>query len=170
MVYSDLTKKSEVKGENMKYTIDELTAAKRQIDSTLHKLRETVNIFVKEMQSIYKDRVKNEIRKHNDINEDINFLQETDYIYRPVQENIISAYENETQTREKPKVIDFLKNKIYHLLERIENLIHLQDFLHIERKNQIEIEENKRTHNLSIKDNNYYKKQERQKNDIDLEL
>lgn len=46
----------------------------------------------------------------------------------------------------------------------------LQDFLHIERKNQIEIEENKRTHNLSIKDNNYYKKQERQKNDIDLEL
>ena len=29
----------------MKYTIDELTAAKRQIDSTLHKLRETVLIF-----------------------------------------------------------------------------------------------------------------------------
>ena len=129
-----------------------------------------VNTFVKEMQSIYKDRIKNEIRKHNDINEDINFLQETDYIFRPVQENIISAYENETKTREKPRVIDFLKNKIYHLLERIENLIHLQDFLHIERKNQIEIEENKRTHNLIIKDNDYYKKQERQKDDIDLEL
>lgn len=129
-----------------------------------------VNTFVKEMQSIYKDRVKNEVRKHNDINEDINFLQETDYIFRPVQENIISTYENETQTREKPRVIDFLKNKIYHLLERIENLIHLQDFLHIERKNQIEIEENKRTHNLIIKDNDYYKKQERQKDDIDLEL
>ena len=29
----------------MKYTIDELTAAKRQIDSTLHKLRETVITF-----------------------------------------------------------------------------------------------------------------------------
>lgn len=129
-----------------------------------------VNTFVKEMQSIYKDRVKNEVRKHNDINEDINFLQETDYIFRPVQENIISTYENETQTREKPRVIDFLKNKIYHLLERIENLIHLQDFLHIERKNQIEIEEIKRTHNLIIKDNDYYKKQERQKDDIDLEL
>ena len=56
------------------------------------------------------------------------------------------------------------------MLERIENLIHLQDFLHIERKNQIEIEENKRTHNLSIKDSDYYKKQERQKSDIDLEL
>lgn len=56
------------------------------------------------------------------------------------------------------------------MLERIENLIHLQDFLHIERKNQIEIEENKRTHNLIIKDNDYYKKQERQKDDIDLEL
>ena len=45
MVYSDLTNKSEVKGENMKYTIDALTAAKRQIDSTLHKLRETVKTF-----------------------------------------------------------------------------------------------------------------------------
>ena len=66
--------------------------------------------------------------------------------------------------------LDQYKNKIYHLLERIENLIHLQDFLHIERKNQIEIEENKRTHNLIIKDNDYYKKQERQKDDIDLEL
>ena len=29
----------------MKYTIVELTAAKRQIDSTLHKLRETVKTF-----------------------------------------------------------------------------------------------------------------------------
>ena len=29
----------------MKYTIDELTAAKRQIDSTLHKLRETVKTY-----------------------------------------------------------------------------------------------------------------------------
>lgn len=34
-----------------------------------------VNTFVKEMQSIYKDRVKNEVRKHNDINEDINFYK-----------------------------------------------------------------------------------------------
>ena len=78
-----------------------------------------VNIFVKEMQSIYKDRVKNEIRKHNDINEDINFLQETDYIYRPVQENIISAYENETPVSEKKTPGQRKKN----VLDWVEELV-----------------------------------------------
>jgi len=58
VVYSDLTKKSEVKGENMKYTIDELTAAKRQIDSTLHKLRETVKRFEsKDNSERYKSQI-----------------------------------------------------------------------------------------------------------------
>ncbi|MCB6423218.1 MULTISPECIES: hypothetical protein, partial [Bacteria] len=58
VVYSDLTKKSEVKGENMKYTIDELTAAKRQIDSTLHKLRETVKTFEsKDNSERYKSQI-----------------------------------------------------------------------------------------------------------------
>ena len=55
--------------------------------------------------------------------EDVNFLKETDYIYRPVQEKILSDYEKETKTREKPKVIEFLKEKLYSMLERIENLI-----------------------------------------------
>ena len=43
----------------MKYTIDELTAAKRQIDSTLHKLRETVKTFES------KDNCNGVQREHN---------------------------------------------------------------------------------------------------------
>ena len=46
---------------------------------------------------------------------------------------------------------EFLQEKLYSMLERIENLIYLQDFLHIERKNQVEIEQNKRTNKLIIK-------------------
>ena len=42
----------------MKYTIDELTAAKRQIDSTLHKLRETVETFEsKDNSERYKSQI-----------------------------------------------------------------------------------------------------------------
>lgn len=139
------------------------------VTSKYEENKSKVYIFVREMQSIYKERVRNEVRKHNDINEDVNFLKENDYIYRPVQENILSAYEKETKTREKPKVIEFLKEKLYQMLERIEKLIYLQDFLHIERKNQIEIEQNKRTNKLIIKDSDYIRK-ERQKNDRELEM
>ena len=99
----------------------------------------------------------------------INFLKETDYIYRPVQEKILSDYEKETKTREKPKVIEFLKEKLYSMLERIENLIYLQDFLHIERKNQVEIEQNKRTNKLIIKDSDYIR-EEMQKDDREIEM
>lgn len=128
-----------------------------------------VYIFVKEMQSIFKERLRNEVKKHNYINEDVNFLKETDYIYRPVQEKILSDYEKETKTREKPKVIEFLKEKLYSMLERIENLIYLQDFLHIERKNQVEIEQNKRTNKLIIKDSDYIR-EEMQKDDREIEM
>ena len=42
----------------MKYTRDELTAAKRQIDSTLHKLRETVKTFEsKDNSERYKSQI-----------------------------------------------------------------------------------------------------------------
>lgn len=131
--------------------------------------RDKVNVFVNEMQSIYKDKVRNGVRQYNDTNDDVNLLQERDYIFRPIQENIISVYEEQVKTREKPKIIDFLKEKLCQMLERIENLIHLQDFLHIERKNQIEIEQNTRTNELSIKDSNYVKK-EKYKDDREIEL
>lgn len=125
--------------------------------------------FVNEMQSIYKDRVRNEIKEHNQINDDVNFLKEDSYIYRPAQENIMSYYEDETKTREKPKVIEILKEKLSKMVKRIEKLVHLQDFLYIERKNQIQIEQNKRTNRLYIKDDDYIR-QEKGENEIEREL
>ncbi|MBO6233353.1 MAG: hypothetical protein J6N78_04765 [Clostridia bacterium] len=125
--------------------------------------------FVEEMQSIYKDRVRSEVKIHNEINEDVNLLKENDYIFHPVQESIISRYEEETKTREKPKVIEILKERLSKMVKRIEKLVHLQDFLYIERKNQIQIEQNKRTNKLTIKDNDYYIKQQKQKDDYELE-
>lgn len=42
----------------MKYSIEELTEAKRQIDSTLHKLRETIKTFEnKENPQRYKSQI-----------------------------------------------------------------------------------------------------------------
>lgn len=42
----------------MKYSREELTEAKRQIDSTLHKLRETINTFeTKENPARYKSQI-----------------------------------------------------------------------------------------------------------------
>ncbi len=42
----------------MKYSREELTEAKRQIDSTLHKLRETINTFeAKENPARYKSQI-----------------------------------------------------------------------------------------------------------------
>lgn len=125
--------------------------------------------FVEEMQSIYKDRVRSEVKIHNEINEDVNLLKENDYIFHPVQESIISRYEEETKTREKPKVIEILKEKLSKMVKRIEKLVHLQDFLYIERKNQIQIEQNKRTNKLTIKDNDYHIRQQKQKDDYELE-
>lgn len=125
--------------------------------------------FIEEMQLIYKDRVRNEVKEHNQVNDDVNFLKEDSYIYRPAQENIISDYEEEIKTREKPKVIEKLKEKLSKMVKRIEKLVHLQDFLYIERKNQIQIEQNKRTNKLHIKDDDYIRHQ-KQKDDRELEL
>jgi len=51
-------KHSEVKGGKMEYTKNELIEAKRQIDSTLHKLRETIKTFEsKENSQRYKSQI-----------------------------------------------------------------------------------------------------------------
>ena len=55
------------------------------------------------------------------------------------------------------------------MVKRIEKLVHLQDFLYIERKNQIQIEQNKRTNRLYIKDDDYIR-QEKGENEIEREL
>ena len=124
--------------------------------------------FVKEMQSLYKTRVKNEVKSHNAINEDVNFLKENDYIYEPVQKQIISRYEPQTNTRDKSRVIDFLKDKLKSMIKRIEKLVGLQDLLYIEPKNQIKVEQDKRNNKLYIKDDSHIKKQKQK--DYDREL
>ena len=125
--------------------------------------------FVEEMQSIYKTRVKNEVKKHNEINSDISFLQDEDYLYRPMQNQIINYYEQETNTKDKLKVIEFLKSKLINMFERIMKLVKLQDLLYIEPKNKIDIYQDKRNHNLYIEDENYLKeREEKEKDDFEL--
>lgn len=47
-----------LRGESMEYTKKDLIEAKRQIDSTLHKLRETVKTFeAKESAERYKSQI-----------------------------------------------------------------------------------------------------------------
>ena len=156
------------KGQTLKY-FKESYQISSFVTSKYEENENKVYDFVEEMQSIYKDRVRNEVKKHNEINEDVNLLKENDYIFHPVQESIISHYEEETKTREKPKVIEVLKEKLSKMVKRIEKLVHLQDFLYIERKNQIQIEQNKRTNKLYIKDDDYIR-QQKQKDDRELEL
>lgn len=156
------------KGSNLKelkeeYSIKSFAATKYEENAN------KVYSFVMERQSIYKDRVKNEIKSHNMVNEDIYFLQSKDYILQPVQERIISDYEPKTKTRNKPKVIEFLKEKLVSMFERIQKLIDIQDLLYIEPKNQIEIRKDKRNGNIYTKDSSHIRK-EKSKDDYELEL
>lgn len=126
--------------------------------------------FVEEMQSVYKDRVKSEVKKHNMVNNDVYFLQQEDYIYTPIQENILSNYEPQTKTRSKPKVIEYLREKLTNMVKRIEKLIKIQDLLYIEPKNKIEVYQDKRNNNFHIEDNNYQKNRHHKDKDYGLEL
>lgn len=125
--------------------------------------------FVEEMQSLYKTRVKNEVKAHNVVNNDLNMLKKEEYIFEPIQNQILNDYESQTNTRNKPKVIDFIKSKLKDMVNRIEKLIGIQDLLYIDPKNKIEIYQDKRNNNLYIEDSNYIKEQ-KQRDDYDLEL
>ena len=71
----------------------------------------------------------------------------------------------------KPKVIEFLKNKVSNMLERIKELVSLQDDLYIEPKNKLEIIQNRKDHSLEIKDESYFREQKQiERDDFDLEL
>ena len=117
--------------------------------------------LVEKTQIRYKERVKDEVKQHNAINRDIRHLQEncSNFAMKKVQEIIINDYEPETKTKDKPKVVELLKNKISNMLERIKKLISLQKDLYIEPKNQIEIYQDKRNNELYLEDPNYIKKQ-----------
>ena len=123
--------------------------------------------FIEEMQEEYKEKVSDEVKFHNEINEDIYFLESDERIFRHIQENTITRYETETKTRNKPKVVEFLKDKLFFIAERIMKLINIQDLLYIEPKNQIEVQYDKRD-NLQIIDDSYTREQK--EIDYDLEL
>lgn len=129
--------------------------------------------FVEETQVRYKQRVKDDVKQHNDINRDIRYLQDncSNPIMKKVQNIIIADYEPESKTKEKPKVIEFLKNKISNMLDRIKKLVSLQDDLYIEPQNQIEIIQDRRDHSLEIKDESYFREQKQiERDDFDLEI
>lgn len=129
--------------------------------------------FVEETQVRYKQRIKDDVKQHNDINRDITYLQEncSNPIMKKVQNIIIEDYEPETETKDKPKVIEFLKNKLSNVLERIKKLLTLQDNLYIEPKNKIEIIQNRQDHSLEIKDESYFREQKQiERDDFDLEM
>jgi len=114
--------------------------------------------FIEEMQEEYKEKVSDEVKFHNEINEDIYFLESDERIFRHIQEKTITRYETETKTRNKPKVVEFLKDKLFFIAERIMKLINIQDLLYIEPKNQIEVQYDKRD-NLEIIDDSYIRQQ-----------
>lgn len=129
--------------------------------------------FVEETQEKYKQKVKDDVKYHNDINRDIEYLQDncSNPVMKKVQNIIIEDYEPESKTKEKPKVIEFLKNKISNMLDRIKKLVSLQDDLYIEPQNQIEIIQDKRDHSLEIKDESYFREQKQiERDDFDLEI
>lgn len=127
--------------------------------------------FVQEVQSVYKTRVKNEVKFHNSVNQDVQFLQKEDYIYEPIQEQIINDYEVQSKTRKKGKVIEFLKEKLESMLERIKKLISIQDLLYIEPKNRLELYQDKKNNNLYLEDQGKLRKEKhREKEDYEPEL
>ena len=130
-----------------------------------------VYCFIEEMQDIYKEKVYNEIEQHNNINEDMNFLQADDnnYVMKNIQKMIITNYEEQTKTRHKPKIIEFLKEKITSMFERIERLINMQNLFYIEPKNRIEIIKDKTNGKIYTNDESHIRK-EKLKDDYELEL
>lgn len=131
-----------------------------------------VNYFIKEVQSTYKDRVKNEVKEYNFINGDVNTLNidiNYDNNLNSMKESIISYYEPETKTRSKPRIIEILKEKLTKMLDRIVKLVYIQDSIYIEDKNKIELYQDKVNNNLHIEDSSYEKEQ-KAKGDKGLEL
>lgn len=147
------------------YEIDSFVAPKLQENE------DKVYCFIEEMQGIYKEKVYNEIGQHNNINEDMNFLEADDnnYVMKNIQRMIITNYEEQTKTRHKLKIIEFLKEKIASMFERIEKLINMQDLFYIEPKNRIEIVKDKTNGKIYTSDESHIRK-EKSKDDCELEL
>lgn len=115
--------------------------------------------FVKEMQSLYMTRIKNEVKVHNVVNSDLSMLEKEEYIFEPIQNRILNDYEEQLNTRSKSKIIDFIKDKLKDMMKRIEKLVNIQNLLYIEPKKQIKVYQDKRNNNLYIGNSDYIKEQ-----------
>ena len=91
-------------------------------------------------------------------------------IMQEIQEDIVDKYKEESLTNHKPTVIEFVKNRLSDMFYRIKKLVKLQDFLEIEKKNQLEVEKDKKTNKLYIKDDYYLKEQKSKEFDYDMDL
>ena len=134
--------------------------------------RYKVDYFIKEVQSIYKDRVRNEVKEYNYINEDVNTLNidiDYDRNLNSMKERIISYYEPETKTRSSPRIIEILKEKLTKMLERIVKLVHIQDSIYIKDKNKIDVYQDRVDNSLRIESSDYEKEQ-KEIDDIQPEL
>ena len=116
--------------------------------------------LVEKMQLIYNDEVKKEVKEHNSINDDVYFLEKTNPDCDTIQNKILDNYEPKTHIKSKPKLLEYLKNKLFDILERLEKLIKIQKFIYIEPENQISITQDSKDNMITIKNDNYFKEQE----------
>ena len=130
--------------------------------------------FQDEMKHIYRNEVENEVKTHNKIVDDIKMLKvpSTSSVFRRPQEEIVEQYKNESKINDidnKFHLVDFLRNKMIDIFKRLKKLVNIQNLLDIEDKDKIDIEQDKRNDKIYIIDDNYIR-QQKQKDDIELEL
>lgn len=152
-------KGSNIKELKEKYNIKSFSAANYEENS------DKVYDFLIERRAMYKTKVKSEINTHNIMNEDVHFLQSEDCHLEPFQEKIISDYEVKTKTRNKSQVIEFLKENLTKMVERIQKLVNIQDLLYIAPADRLEIMQDRRNDKLYIRNSAY----EREQKEKDLE-
>ena len=54
-------------------------------------------------------------------------------------------------------MIDFIKNKLKDMINRIEKLVNIQDLLYIESNKKVKVYQDKRNNKLYIEDSDYLK-------------
>lgn len=114
--------------------------------------------FQEEIKHLYRDEVENEVKKHNKIVDDVNFLKvpSTSSVFRKPQEEIVEKYKTESKIDNKFHLIDFLRDKMANIFKRLKKLVNIQDLLDIEDKNKIDVVKGKND-KLYIEESNYSK-------------
>ena len=117
--------------------------------------------FQDEMKHLYREEVENEVKTHNKIVDDVDFLRvpSTSSVFRKPQEEIIEEYKTESRIDDidnKFHLIDFLRDKMTNIFKRLKKLVSIQDLLDIEDKNKIDVVQGKND-KLYIEESDYSK-------------